>query len=74
MGFGESFFAYFGQNVTLKDRETFRRIVLKSAFRKRRMYEEFLDGVSLLKDLEVGVIFFGIFGIFSWFFFSRMRE
>merc|ERR1711936_1320973 len=34
------------------DRCTFRKIVLKSAFQKRKMYESFLENVSLLKHLE----------------------
>jgi len=34
------------------DRMTFRKIVLKSAFQKRKMYEAFLGNVSLLKHLE----------------------
>jgi len=34
------------------DRQTFRKIVLKSAFHKRKMYESFLENVSLLKHLE----------------------
>lgn len=34
------------------DRQTFRKIVLKSAFQKRKMYESFLEDVSLLKHLE----------------------
>jgi cAMP-dependent protein kinase regulator len=36
------------------DRQTFRKIVLHSAFKKRKMYESFLENVSLLKLLEVG--------------------
>ena len=35
------------------DRQTFRKIVLKSAFQKRKMYESFLESVSLLECLEV---------------------
>ena len=35
------------------DRQTFRKIVLKSAFQKRKMYESFLENVTLLKHLEV---------------------
>ena len=35
------------------DRQTFRKIVLKSAFQKRKMYESFLENVSLLECLEV---------------------
>jgi len=34
------------------DRTTFRRIVLKSAFKKRQMYEKLLESVPMLKDLE----------------------
>lgn len=34
------------------DRNSFRRIVLKSAFKKRKMYEELLENVPLLKSLE----------------------
>lgn len=35
------------------DRQTFRRIVLKSAFRKRKMYEKLIDCVPMLKSLQV---------------------
>jgi cAMP-dependent protein kinase regulator len=34
------------------DRQTFRRIVLKNAFKKRQMYESLLDAVPMLKTLE----------------------
>jgi len=34
------------------DRMTFRKIVLKNAYQKRKMYEAFLGNVSLLKHLE----------------------
>ncbi|XP_059615499.1 cAMP-dependent protein kinase type II regulatory subunit isoform X1 [Phlebotomus argentipes] len=34
------------------DRQTFRRILLKSAFRKRKMYESLLDNVPMLKALQ----------------------
>ncbi|XP_050524071.1 cAMP-dependent protein kinase type II regulatory subunit [Daktulosphaira vitifoliae] len=34
------------------DRQIFRRIVLKSAFRKRKMYEELIDVVPMLKALQ----------------------
>jgi cAMP-dependent protein kinase regulator len=34
------------------DRNSFRRIVLKSAFKKRKMYEELLENVPILKSLE----------------------
>lgn len=35
------------------DRQTFRRILLKSACRKRKMYEALLESVPMLKTLEV---------------------
>ena len=38
------------------DRQTFRKIVLKSAFQKRKMYESFLENVRLLESLEVFTI------------------
>lgn len=34
------------------DRQTFRRILLKSAFRKRKMYETLLESVPMLKALQ----------------------
>lgn len=34
------------------DRQTFRRIVLKSAFKKRKMYENLIDCVPMLKTLQ----------------------
>ncbi|XP_014250546.1 cAMP-dependent protein kinase type II regulatory subunit [Cimex lectularius] len=34
------------------DRQTFRRIVLKSAFKKRKMYEALIDCVPMLKTLQ----------------------
>lgn len=34
------------------DRNTFRRILLKSAFKKRKMYEKLLDNVPMLKALQ----------------------
>ncbi|KAJ8883414.1 hypothetical protein PR048_015257 [Dryococelus australis] len=34
------------------DRMTFRRIVLKSAFKKRKMYEQLIDSVPMLKALQ----------------------
>ena len=37
------------------ERTTFRRILLKSACRKRRMYESLLENVPMLKTLEVSV-------------------
>ena len=38
------------------DRQTFRRIVLKNAFKKRKMYESLLETVPMLKALEVCMI------------------
>lgn len=34
-------------------RVTFRRVVLKNAFKKRQMYEKLIDSVPMLKSLEV---------------------
>jgi cAMP-dependent protein kinase regulator len=34
------------------DRQTFRRILLKSAFRKRKMYETLINSVPMLKTLQ----------------------
>ncbi|XP_044735985.1 cAMP-dependent protein kinase type II regulatory subunit [Chrysoperla carnea] len=34
------------------DRQTFRRILLKSAFKKRKMYESLIDSVPMLKSLQ----------------------
>jgi len=34
------------------DRVTFRRIIMDSAFQRRRLYEEFLEGVPLLSTLD----------------------
>lgn len=34
------------------DRQTFRRILLKSAFKKRKMYECLIDSVPMLKALQ----------------------
>ncbi|XP_063703104.1 cAMP-dependent protein kinase type II regulatory subunit isoform X2 [Culicoides brevitarsis] len=34
------------------DRQTFRRIILKSAFKKRKMYEQFLNTVPMLSTLQ----------------------
>jgi len=39
-------------SVWAMDRQTFRKIVLKSAFQKRKMYESFLENVRLLESLE----------------------
>lgn len=38
------------------DRQTFRRIVLKSAYKKRQMYETLLNAVPMLKTLEVSIL------------------
>lgn len=35
------------------DRSTFRRIVLKNAFKKRKMYELLIESVPMLSALEV---------------------
>ena len=37
------------------DRQTFRRILLKSAHKKRKMYESLIDKVPMLKCLEVSL-------------------
>ena len=37
------------------DRQTFRRIVLRSAFQKRKMYEALLESVPLLSTLNVSL-------------------
>jgi cAMP-binding proteins - catabolite gene activator and regulatory subunit of cAMP-dependent protein kinases len=39
------------------DRKTFKQIVLKSAFKKRKMYEKLIDAVPMLKSLQVMVFF-----------------
>lgn len=39
------------------DRQIFRRIVLKSAFKKRKMYEELIEVVPMLKTLQVEYCF-----------------
>lgn len=38
------------------DRHTFRRILLKSAFKKRKLYEDLLEKVPMLKALQVCVL------------------
>lgn len=38
------------------DRHTFRRILLKSAFKKRKLYEDLLEKVPMLKALQVRVL------------------
>lgn len=38
------------------DRQTFRRILLKSAYKKRKMYENLINKVPMLKSLEVSLI------------------
>lgn len=35
------------------DRQTFRRILLKAAFKKRKMYESLLNNVPMLNTLQV---------------------
>lgn len=37
------------------DRQTFRRILLKSAYKKRKMYEDLINKVPMLKSLEVTI-------------------
>lgn len=39
-------------NLWALDRQTFRRIVLKSAFRKRKMYEQLINSVPMLNSLQ----------------------
>lgn len=39
-------------NLWAMDRATFRRIILKNAFNKRKLYEELLESVPMLKTLE----------------------
>ena len=50
-----SFQAVTGGTLWAMDRSTFRRIVLKSAFQKRKMYEALLEKVPLLTSLSVSV-------------------
>lgn len=38
------------------DRQTFRRIVLNAAYKKRKMYESLLEKVPMLKALQVNQI------------------
>ena len=45
------------------DRQTFRRIVLRNAFQKRKMYEALLEKVPLLSSLNVR--FFAIQYLFN---------
>lgn len=40
------------------DRQTFRRILLKSAYKKRKMYEDLINKVPMLKYLEASFIEF----------------
>ena len=40
------------------DRQTFRRIVLRNAFQKRKMYESLLESVPLLSALNVSLFLF----------------
>lgn len=39
------------------DRQTFRRIVLRNAFQKRKMYEALIENVPLLSALSVSLVF-----------------
>lgn len=39
-------------SVWAMDRQTFRRILLKSAFKKRKMYESLIESVPMLKTLQ----------------------
>lgn len=41
-----------GGSLWAMDRQTFRRILLKSAFKKRKMYEALIDSVPMLKALQ----------------------
>lgn len=40
------------------DRQTFRRILLKSAYKKRKMYETLINKVPMLKSLEVSTMLY----------------
>lgn len=42
--------------LCFQDRLTFRRIVLKNAFNKRKMYEALLESVPMLKSLDVSFL------------------
>lgn len=46
-----------GNFFLFQDRTTFRRIVLKNAFNKRKVYEQLLEGVPMLKMLSVSIKF-----------------
>lgn len=39
--------------VHVQDRTTFRRIILKNVYNKRKMYEALLESVPMLKELSV---------------------
>lgn len=39
------------------DRQTFRRILLKSAYKKRKMYENLINKVPMLKSLEASILY-----------------
>uniref|UniRef100_A0A8C9XWL4 cAMP-dependent protein kinase type II regulatory subunit n=1 Tax=Sander lucioperca TaxID=283035 RepID=A0A8C9XWL4_SANLU len=41
------------------DRATFRRLIVKNNYKKRRMYETFIESVPLLKSLEVSLLVVG---------------
>lgn len=44
------------------DRDSYRRILMGSTIRKRKMYEEFLSRVSILGELLLNTTFFSIVG------------
>ena len=41
--------------IVVQERSVFQRIVMKSAYNRRKMYEKFLESVPLLKSLNVCV-------------------
>jgi len=44
-----------GGGRVVQERVVFRRIVLKNAYNRRKMFEELLESVPLLKSLNVSV-------------------
>jgi cAMP-dependent protein kinase regulator len=42
------------------DRQTFRRIVLKNAYLKRKIYMSLIESVPMLKTLEASLVHFNI--------------
>lgn len=62
------------------DRNTFRRIVLKNAYNKRKMYEALLENVPMLKSVDVSAGLaensadFADCIFFYFFFLSNMRK